>query len=242
MCVVGAGRRARRGETAKQILAQYYPGLVVTSLDELPPRFKVDTRSTANAPAGPAAVPQPRPSITASSANATVATPSVVVRGGTTADLQQLAARAQDAMARALGVTAMPIAIDAHDTVEGFRQATGKPWWVSASVSGSTVDLAPLPLLAQRDGIEMTVRNAIAQAIVASEFEGRPAWVRVGAGRYFARPTPLPPPDPKARLRCPADAELTLAISAAAQREAESRAEACFARAYAASGDWRSVR
>ena len=30
MCVVGAGRRASRGESARQILARYYPGLVVT--------------------------------------------------------------------------------------------------------------------------------------------------------------------------------------------------------------------
>jgi hypothetical protein len=49
-------------------------------------------------------------------------------------------------------------------------------------------------------------------------------------------------PDSKTRLKCPADAELTLAISAAAQREAESRAEACFARAYATTHDWRAVR
>jgi hypothetical protein len=33
-----------------------------------------------------------------------------------------------------------------------------------------------------------------------------------------------------------------LAISAAAQREAETLAEACFARAYAKTKDWRTVR
>jgi len=135
-----------------------------------------------------------------------------------------------------------PIVIDVHDTVESFRQATGKPWWVSASVSGRTVDLAPPTLLVQGDGVEATLRNAIAQAMVASEFTGRPEWMRVGAGRYFSRLSPITLPDRKAKLKCPADAELTLAISAAAQRDAESRAEACFARALAAAGDWRSVR
>jgi hypothetical protein len=43
-------------------------------------------------------------------------------------------------------------------------------------------------------------------------------------------------------VRCPSDAELTLAISAPALREAEARAEACFARAYARTRDWRTVR
>jgi stage II sporulation protein D len=32
MCVVGAGRRAARGESAREILAQYYPGLELTRL------------------------------------------------------------------------------------------------------------------------------------------------------------------------------------------------------------------
>jgi len=34
MCVVGAARRARRGETVTDILQSYYPGLTVTTLDD----------------------------------------------------------------------------------------------------------------------------------------------------------------------------------------------------------------
>ncbi len=34
MCVVGAGRRAARGETAEAILAHYYPGLALIRLDD----------------------------------------------------------------------------------------------------------------------------------------------------------------------------------------------------------------
>jgi len=250
MCVVGAGRRARRGESVGQILGQYYPGLSVTLLDTLPPRFRTDTTLTSNPPpSAPLPVPRPRvnPVIPAPPAPAPIVPPApkalVVIRGAATvADLQPLALRAQEAMARALGVTATPITIDAHDTVEDFRQATGKPWWVTAAVNGGIVDLAPLALLTQRDGVDVTLRSALAQAMVAGELSGRPEWVRVGAGRYFSRLAPLPPPDPKAKLKCPADAELTLAISAVAQREAESRAEACFARGYAATRDWRTVR
>jgi stage II sporulation protein D len=35
MCVVGAGRRAQRGETAEQILAHYFPSLALQHLDDL---------------------------------------------------------------------------------------------------------------------------------------------------------------------------------------------------------------
>jgi SpoIID/LytB domain protein len=266
MCVVGAGRRARRGESVRDILSQYYPGLVLTSLDSLPPRFRTDPSTTAvpaetrvGRPDPVAAAPTlpvrpPAAGAPASSIAAPGGTPGAVVAAGSispvtirgagsaASELQQAAVRAQSAMARALGVSASPIVIELHDTVESFRQATGKPWWVSASVTGQTVDLAPTTLLAQRDGIELTLRNAVAQAMVAHEFTGRPEWMRVGAGRYFSRLTPVSVPDHKGKLKCPADAELTLAISATAQREAESRAEACFARALAAAGDWRSVR
>jgi stage II sporulation protein D len=37
MCVIGAGRRARRGETVEDILRAYYPGLDLVPLDSLPP-------------------------------------------------------------------------------------------------------------------------------------------------------------------------------------------------------------
>jgi stage II sporulation protein D len=36
MCVIGAGRRAARGETAQAILQQYYPGLRLSTLDAAP--------------------------------------------------------------------------------------------------------------------------------------------------------------------------------------------------------------
>jgi SpoIID/LytB domain protein len=38
MCVIGAGRRARRGETVEDILHAYYPGLRLATLDAASPR------------------------------------------------------------------------------------------------------------------------------------------------------------------------------------------------------------
>jgi hypothetical protein len=227
MCVIGAGRRARRGETVDAILGKYYPGLTISRLGDGP------VSGTADAP----------PVAASASPRALIRVPN----GSTisAAELQRFAARAQQALATTLGQPVEPVAVELHETLDGFRAATGRPWWVSAAVTGTRVDLAPAALLVQRDGVESVLQVAIAEVLMTRALPGRPAWVRVGGARYFARaaagsvPSVSNARDP---LRCPADAELTLAVSAGAQRDAEARAEACFARAYAQSRDWRSVR
>ena len=152
---------------------------------------------------------------------------------------------AHDDLARVLGVSVAPIAVTLYGTLEDFRAVTGQPWWVSSVADGTSIDLAPLALLEQRDGLALTVRAAVAELLVAQALRDRPRWVRVGAARYFARISAASngaaPPAGDAP-RCPADAELTLAVSAVAQREAETRAQACFASRFARTGDWRSVR
>jgi SpoIID/LytB domain protein len=225
MCVIGAGRRAKRGESVDAILAQYYPQLVVTTLDG-----KVVGH------AAPAAEPlreQARRS------------PTIVVhvrRGSPVqaAELEQMAVRAHVSLSRTLGTSVLPVTIELHESMDSFRYETGRPWWVSHAVSGTTLDLAPAPLLAQRDGLDTTVRTAMAELLVSSTLADRPAWTRVGAARYYAHPTPPAPPAKPAP--CPSDAELRMAVSAAAQREAEQRAERCFAHALAETGDWKAVR
>ena len=157
----------------------------------------------------------------------------------------RLAARAHDDLAAVLGTSIAPLTVRVHESLESFRLATGRPWWVSSVSDGTSIDLVPAALLAQRDGFEAALRIAVAELLVADALKGRPAWVRVGAARYFARVRPVPgdgAPRTGGRDRCPADAELTLAISAPAQRDAEARAEACFAREYARTKDWRAVR
>ena len=234
MCVIGAGRRAVRGESVEQILAQYYPGL------ELTPLSRAMTR---------AAPPAPRPALPAAAA----ARPG---RGGVIArvpsssptdagDLERMVSGAHDDLARVLGVSVAPIAVTLYGTLEDFRAVTGQPWWVSSVADGTSIDLAPLVLLEQRDGRDLTVRTAVAELLVAQALRDRPRWVRVGAARYFARNgvarsgATAPAGDAP---RCPADAELTLAVSAVAQREAETRAQACFASRFARTRNWRSVR
>lgn len=244
LCVIGAGRRATRGESLGAILGQYFPGLVVSRLDGQSARLAMPVppalRPSPPAAAAPVAVPAPAAAAVAPrSSGITVRVP----RGSTVAaaDIERIAVAAHRDLSRLLGTSEAPVEIELHDTLDGFRLATGRPWWVSAVVVGTSVDLAPLPVLQQRDGLDLSIRMAIAERLMSSALEGRPAWVRLGAARYFSHP--VPPAAPAKQPRCPADAELTLAVSAAAQREAESRAEQCFARAYEKRRrDWRSVR
>jgi stage II sporulation protein D len=228
MCVIGAGRRAARGESAAAILAQYYPGLELTRLSgSVPPAasFPAPATTTTVARGGRSGITARVPASSAVAA----------------ADLEQLTGRFHDELAKTLGVSVAPISVRLHESLESFRAATGRPWWVSSVAGGTSIDLVPAALIEQRDGLELTLRTAVAALLVGQALRDRPVWVRVGASRHFARGSGA---DVPAQMtgRCPADAELTLAISASAQREAEARAQACFARALAKTGNWRSVR
>jgi SpoIID/LytB domain protein len=245
MCVIGAGRRARRGESLEAILGQYFPGLALMSLNvtapvEPPvPVFVEPPRPIAPpVTVPPPAVPQAAavPSAASSDINVRVPNPSPISAG----ELGRLALRLRESLSKTLGTSAGGVTVELHSTIDGFRYETGRPWWVSAAVTGATIDLAPAALLAQRDGVETTLRTAMAELLVSSTLSDRPAWVRVGAARYFSRSEPHGAVNRD--VKCPADAELTMALSASAQREAESRAERCFARELAKTGDWRTVK
>ena len=239
MCVIGAGRRAARGERMEAILAQYYPGLDLARLDRLPvPNgSRMAAAPVAAAPAAPAAPPPVRPT---ASRGIAVQVPD---RSSISApDVERLTLRAHQDLSRTLGISVAPISVRLHDSIESFRVATGRPWWVSSVSDRTSIDLVPAALLDQRDGLETTLRIAVAELLVAEPLRDRPLWTRTGAARYFAREQPRRGEAAGGALRCPTDAELRLAISAAAQREAEARAEACFAREYARTQNWRTVR
>ncbi|HET9268929.1 MAG TPA: SpoIID/LytB domain-containing protein, partial [Vicinamibacterales bacterium] len=254
MCVIGAGRRAARGESAAQILGRYYPGLVLEDVSRV---IKgVAPREATTLSAAPTAVPPQAakppfslpgppglpglPGLAAPPKAASAFVRALVPPDSrvTAADLERLAGSAQARLAQRLGVSVPALTIRLHGSIDAFRRATGQPWWVSSVVRGAEIDLAPASVLEQRDGVERAVERAVAEALVAPALDDRHAWVRVGAARYFtAGERPV-----DGRPRCPADADLTAAVSAAAQREAEARAEACFAHAMSREGSWREIR
>lgn len=231
MCVIGAGRRAARGERMEAILAQYYPGLELTRLDSVPAP-SVPRPATVATVAAPSRLPAARGIAVHVPDSSSISAP----------DVERLTARAHEGLSRVLGISVAPISVRLHDSIESFRVATGRPWWVSSVAEGTSIDLVPAALLAQRDGLETTLRIAVAALLVAQPLRDRPLWTRTGAARYFARDRPPLDGDSSGGLRCPSDAELRLAISAAAHREAEARAEACFAREYARTRNWRTVK
>ena len=242
MCVIGAGRRAARGESAAQILAAYYPGLALDDVSRVRPDVAAPSSSL---PALPEAKPPALPALPTRLASAPVASAPIRARvpsGSrvTAAELERLAGRAQAELTTRLGVPAAPLTFQLHGSVDTFRRATGQPWWVSTVVRGASIDLAPAAVLDLRDGLDRAVRSAVAEALVAPLLHDRPAWVRVGASRYFSKGEPAAAPT-EGRIHCPDDAELVAATSAAGQREAEARAESCFAQALAKAQDWRTV-
>jgi SpoIID/LytB domain protein len=213
MCVIGAGRRAARGETATQILQQYYPGLQIGPAESAPAIVAEPVREH-----DPAAVSATRDH-----------------------DASALAERVRLELSTTLGIASAPqIRIEAYESPEAFRNATGRPWWVSVAVTGSVIELAPPLLGADRLEFETSLKRAVVEVLVTESLSDRPAWVRVGAARYYA--TAPRSGDASRRVKCPTDAELLMPVSAPAHREAELRAEACFARALAKTRNWRSVR
>ena len=235
MCVIGAGRRARRGESLETILGQYFPGLALMSLTTTAPVERTIPVSV-EPPRPPVAPPVAAPPAVSSDINVRVPNGSPITAG----ELGRMALRLRESLSKTLGATAGGVTVELHSTIDGFRYETGRPWWVSAAVKGTTIDLAPAALLAQRDGVETTLRTAMAELLVLPTLSDRPAWVRVGAARYFSRSEPHGAVSRD--VKCPVDAELTMALSASAQRDAESRAERCFARELARTGDWRSIK
>jgi SpoIID/LytB domain protein len=227
MCVIGAGRRARRGESLEAILTQYYPNLRLTDLA---------SASSAPSAAPSARVPPPVEAVNPSGVLVSVPRDSKV----SARDLEKLAVTTRESLSRVLGVAPSPMRVELHESLDNFRLEVRKPWWVSAAVTGTTIDLAPAALLAQREGIEATLRTAMAELFMSPTLTERPVWVKVGGARYFSSASR--PSAPSSAVSCPADAELTLALSAVAQREAESRAVRCFARAIEKVRDWRLVK
>ena len=223
MCVIGAGRRALRGDSVDAILGHYYPGLELTDLDALP------AVAPAVAEAG---------SLVGGAGQILVRVPRV--SPVSVDELERATLDAYEDLSSRLGIAVAPITVELHDSIPSFRQATGRPWWVSAVVTGTLIDLAPAAVLAQQASLDEVVRVAIAELLMSESLMGRPRWIKVGAARYFARGAS--PSERSGAGTCPSEAELLLALSAAAQREAEARADACFVSALARAGDWRAVR
>jgi SpoIID/LytB domain protein len=248
MCVIGAMHRAEAGQTAAQILSQYYPGLRTGP-------YTIVAPPTVTTTAAPPAAPKPAPPAAASStASASVAEPAsiparrsdmaVAIAAADAAvqtEIEALMARARDDLARTLGVEP-PAKLTAtfHSTAAAYEQASGHPWFTSGSVVDGAMHFLPVEVLRDRGVLDRTLRRALVTLMIGGSLDGRAAWVREGVSGYFADPE-APVVDLR-NIGCPADIELTRPVSPGALSDAYGRARTCVARQIASGRQWRELR
>lgn len=240
LCVVGAGHRAARGETAPAILRAYFRDLTLGSVSGGATTMTAALAAAAPSPAvaSGAHVHTPVPAPAPATLPATMVTlPTDVMLTLPAADETERAAllalvrETRDGVAARALVTPPPVlAVTAHASLDGFGRATGQPWWVPASTVGTSIDLAPIAALRQRGVLESTIRYEVASAVVAPHLARAPGWARVGAAIMLSSSPIDPASPPPGRVTCPTDAELFRPVSGGAQREAFLRAERCVRR------------
>ena len=257
MCVIGAMHRAEAGQTAAQILSQYYPGLRIGPHTVVPPPGVTTTAAPPPAAPKPSPVPAPAASTAATPASGNIPRPPPVPEptarrsdmalaiatadAATQTEVESLMARARDDLARTLGVEP-PTKLTAtfYPTAAAYEQASGHPWFTSGSVVDGVMHFLPVGVLRDRGVLDRTLRRALVTLMIGGSLDGRPAWVREGVSGYFADPQA-----PVVELRnagCPADIELARPVSAGALSDAYGRARACVARQIAGGRLWRDLK
>jgi SpoIID/LytB domain protein len=238
LCVIGSARLAEEGQSVEAILARYFPGLTIASLDA---RTTAAPRAVTKAPAAVVRAVPVRTDLMVSLPEGDQ---------GERESILQVAARARDALARTLGVAPpAQITLRFHATTDEYERATGEAWFTSAAVVNGELHLLPLAVLRERGVFERTIRHELVHLLTDAALAGRPAWVREGAAIYFAGERPIPgavaqwPPfRPQPRASCPSDAELLHPVSVGALSNAYARARACFAKQIEGGRSWRDVR
>jgi SpoIID/LytB domain protein len=223
LCVLGAGRLARRGATVDEILAAYFPGLTSATLDER------------------ARSPQPSPRTEGAAFSRATTAVRLHLPAAAEPDRTSLTAlieRTLAALARTAGV-ARPASLEVvvHPTVQSYQRATGRPWWTSAAARQDEgrwiVDTIPLESLRRGGRLETTLRHELAHVLIDSHLSGRPLWVREGLAMHFAGETMSP-----ANGSCPPDAEFRGASTRDAMADVYRRAATCAVKALAAGARW----
>lgn len=250
LCVLGSVRRAEGGDSAREIIRAYYPGVTIGRLPAgawpvTSPASRTAITSTATARSA-ARPPATAPSV----ARAPVRTVTLQVPPSAEPERAALAAYAERTLAdlaRAIGRTPPAVVqVVVHPSADSFRRETGQPWWTAGRTAGARIDLLPLPVLRARGTAESTLRHEFAHLLTAPVLEGRPEWVKEGVAMHFAGEPPpaslLDGAGTPRRVKCPSDDDLRRPVSAAAARAAYGLAAACVARALFEGRDWRDLR
>jgi stage II sporulation protein D len=78
-------------------------------------------------------------------------------------------------------------------TMDAYRDSTGEPGWIAASVRGHTIRLQPTIELQRRGIVESTLRHEFFHLLVESHAKaGTPLWFREGIVLYLSNPDATP--------------------------------------------------
>lgn len=204
LCQAGAAAMAAQGHSAREILAEYFPGTVTA--DE-------STGMEWKSLGGTGFVLE-------------------TLDGADSAYLPEVGrARAEAAQRSGLDASE-PFTMRTFGSVQGFRDATLAPGWVAAFTEGDWIGVQPLRILAGRHLLESTLRHEFLHALVELEAGPQtPLWLREGLVEVWSEPEAArraPNPGPLMTLDA-VDAGL-----ANARSEAESEAAHQAAAEYAA--------
>lgn len=153
LCQKGAASMAKHGNSAHEILAQYFPGARIadeeTGLEWK--RFQGDGFALESLDAGD---------------------------GAYIAELNRARAEAQE---RSGLNSVSPITVRAFGSTPAFRDATLAPGWVAAFTEGDWIGTQPLRILATRQLLNATMRHEFLHALVEEQAAPRtPLWLREG--------------------------------------------------------------
>ena len=202
LCQKGAAAMAAEGHTAREILAQYFPG--AGAADE-------STGRVWQSFAGDGFVLE---SIDAADA----------------AFLPDLNRARAEASERSGLNAAAPLTVRAFASTPAFRQATLAPGWIAAFTEGNWIGTQPLHTLAVRQLLADTMRHEFLHALVEREAGPKaPLWLREGLVEAWSEAAPATAPSAKPKLTID-EIDAALAHSASeAESEAAHRAAAWYA-------------
>ena len=236
LCVLGSVRRAEQGDSTREIVRAYFPGLEIGRAPNV--------ATAVEAPRAPNAIASPQPPQSPKALSLALSLPPSAEpeRGALTA----LARRVIDQLVRATGLEApADLRLVFHPSADSFHRETGDPWWTSARTRGARIDLVPPAVLREHGSVESTLRHEVAHALTGSALEGRPEWVREGVAMHFAGEPPpaslLGADGVPRRVKCPSDDDVRRPVSAASARQAYGLAAACVTRALAQGMRWQDI-
>lgn len=247
LCVIGAAARGRGGDSAEAILRNYFPGLLVRTLDSTPAAGNGDAARTGDAARRHNRTGD-RLRVQKVAPGQRVPTMHLVLSAqdeGRRPVLTSAAARAWQQMSALLDVPSPSgLVLRFHPTVESYQRATALPWYTAGATRGTTVDLLPPDALIRRGLLESTLRHEAVHALIGAALEGAPVWMQEGvavwASQRAARGADDDGQRPSRLAQCPADAEFGSARSADALRQLYDAAAQCYARELAEGRNWRT--